>query len=668
MIPVPQLDNESFDEINENAVNMISGLCRRWTDYNKHDPGITFIELFSWLKEMQQYYLNNINNNMKEKYLMMLGMKKAPEKCAVIIAEGINSSGSNIPVPAKSGIFADNICFETIKPEIIQNNQIENIILSDGEIKQFSSETSRLMYILPFGRDYKSGNSFEITFKNTLPYGSDFSLYFSVFNDYPVKRNPVFDSKSFTPLADMDISILTVNGWKKADIENDETYCFIQSGMITIKISENTPDMKNDNGYRMRFTLKKCDYETAPAITGIKMNAVRLYQRKTLAEYYDNSTDMPFTENAVYGKTDVYIKSGEGFVKTDDFIIENNRIILMDKDIQDIRIVLYDNDFYEKKSPAVTTGFPYQEIQVSSNAGFEIMIYDKYDNMFYEWEQKENFDDSDPESRHFVYDSKSGIIRFGNGERGLCPDGEIIITAYSETLAENGNIRSSELKSKRYNSLSFSMSEICENGRSAESYDECMQRFTESIKTPEKNVTYEDFEKCVRSTQGLMIRQCKAVTAEPFERTNGIILIVQPYSDREKPQLNRSYTENIMKNAERGRLAGTKINVVSCRYTGIDIYAEICVKSHYSNTYDTIRNAVADMFENNRFSLGGTVSYSSIYHMIDALECVNYVKLLNMTADGSGYTINDNGDIILPQNGIAYLANASYTISETRQE
>lgn len=664
MIPVPQLDNESFDEINENAVNMISGLCPQWTDYNKHDPGITFIELFSWLKEMQQYYLDNINDGMKEKYLMMLGMKKAAEKCAVIIAEGRNSSDRNILIPAKSGVFADNICFETIKPEIIQNNQIENIILSDGEIKKFSSETNRLMYILPFGRDYKTGNSFEITFKNPLPCGHDFGIYFSVFNDYPVKRNPVYDRESFIPLADMDISILTTDGWKKADITDDETYCFIQSGMMTIKIPENTPD----GGYRMRFTLKKCDYETAPAVTGIKMNAVRLYQKKTLAEYYDNTLDIPFTENSLYGKADVYLKSGDGFVKTDDFTVENNRIILMDKKAQDIRIVLYDNDFYEKKCPAVTTGFPYQEIQAAPNASFKIMIYDRYDNMFYEWEQKDNFDNSDPESRHFVYDSKSGIIRFGNGERGLSPDGEIIITAYSETLAENGNIRSSELKSRKYDFLSFGTAEISENGRSAESYEECMQRFSESMKISEKNVTYEDFERCVRSTQGLMIRQCKAVTAQPFERTNGIILIVQPYSDREKPKLSRSYTENILKNTGKGRLVGTKINVVSCQYTGIDIYAEICVKSHYSNTYDIIKNAVADMFENNRFSLGGTVSYSSIYHMIDALECVNYVKLLNMTADGSGYTISDSGDIILPQNGIAYLANASYTISETRQE
>lgn len=76
MIPIPNLDDELFDDINENAKNMISQVCPQWTDYNKHDPGITFIELFSWFKEMQQYYLNQLSDELKEKYLTILGMEK----------------------------------------------------------------------------------------------------------------------------------------------------------------------------------------------------------------------------------------------------------------------------------------------------------------------------------------------------------------------------------------------------------------------------------------------------------------------------------------------------------------------------------------------------------------------------------------------------------------
>ena len=59
MIPMPNLDDEYFSDINENAKNMISQICPEWTDYNSHDAGITFIELFSWFKEMQQNHIGN---------------------------------------------------------------------------------------------------------------------------------------------------------------------------------------------------------------------------------------------------------------------------------------------------------------------------------------------------------------------------------------------------------------------------------------------------------------------------------------------------------------------------------------------------------------------------------------------------------------------------------
>ncbi len=690
MIPVPNLDDEFFDEINENARNMISRVCPQWTDYNKHDSGITFIELFSWFKEIQQYYLNNISAGMKEKYLMMLGMKRFTKKCAVLISEGINSLDKDVIIPADSRIFADDICFETSETEFIQNNEIENIILNDGEIKKFSSEADRLvinrmMYILPFGSECRTGDTFEITFRKKLPYGSQFSLYFSVFNDYPVKRNPVYDSGTFIPLAEIEISCLTVNGWQKADIIYDETYCFIQSGNIRIEIPENTADMKYDNGYRIRFMLKKCDYEIPPAITEVKMNILKLFQKKTLASYYDAESMeefeliLPFTENSLSGKIDVYFRYGEKFIKYDNFRTDicnngiNRKIVfskLLKKNFDSIRVVIYDNDFYENKSLSKGTGFPYQELLLERNTvmaeSFNLMIYDKFENAFYEWCRKDNFDTSGPESRDFVFDEISGTIRFGNGERGLSPDGEIIISECVETLAQNGNIKSSGLISTKYNGISFDTVKTVENGCEAEKYEDCIKRFISFMETPEKNVTFEDFEKCVYNTQGLMIRQCRAVTAKPFNHTNGIILIVQPYSDCEKPKLNGAYTENILRSIEKRKLIGTKVNVVSCQYIGVDIYAEVCIKSHYVNAYDTIKNTVSNLFENNSLSLGDTISYSSIYHLIDALECVNYVKLLNITASGANYEISDNGDIILSENGIAYLNSASYTISENR--
>jgi hypothetical protein len=47
MLPLPELDDRSYDEIREEAIRNIVRHCPDWTNHNASDPGITLIELFS---------------------------------------------------------------------------------------------------------------------------------------------------------------------------------------------------------------------------------------------------------------------------------------------------------------------------------------------------------------------------------------------------------------------------------------------------------------------------------------------------------------------------------------------------------------------------------------------------------------------------------------------
>ena len=67
-LPPPNLDDKTFDVLIEEATKLIPSHAAAWTDHNRHDPGITFIELFGWLTEMQQYYLNRVRD---ESYLKL---------------------------------------------------------------------------------------------------------------------------------------------------------------------------------------------------------------------------------------------------------------------------------------------------------------------------------------------------------------------------------------------------------------------------------------------------------------------------------------------------------------------------------------------------------------------------------------------------------------------
>ncbi len=59
-IPIPNLDDRSFEDLMKEARALIPRYNKDWTNYNPSDPGITLLELFSWLGEMVIYRTNQV--------------------------------------------------------------------------------------------------------------------------------------------------------------------------------------------------------------------------------------------------------------------------------------------------------------------------------------------------------------------------------------------------------------------------------------------------------------------------------------------------------------------------------------------------------------------------------------------------------------------------------
>jgi predicted phage baseplate assembly protein len=73
-LAIPDLDNRTFTELMEEGRALIARYSQnQWTDHNVHDPGITFIELFAWLIEMQIYQLNRVTDANYLKFLKLAG-------------------------------------------------------------------------------------------------------------------------------------------------------------------------------------------------------------------------------------------------------------------------------------------------------------------------------------------------------------------------------------------------------------------------------------------------------------------------------------------------------------------------------------------------------------------------------------------------------------------
>ena len=82
MIPTTKLDDRTFDDIVAEAKRLIPRYCPEWTNHNPSDPGMTLVELFSWMTEMTLYRLNKIPEKTYLALLELIGMSLIPPRAA----------------------------------------------------------------------------------------------------------------------------------------------------------------------------------------------------------------------------------------------------------------------------------------------------------------------------------------------------------------------------------------------------------------------------------------------------------------------------------------------------------------------------------------------------------------------------------------------------------
>lgn len=82
MLPTPNLDDRSFEQIRDEAIRLIPQYCPEWTNFNPSDPGVTLLELFSWMTEMVLYRLNRVPEKVYLTLLDLIGVRLRPPQPA----------------------------------------------------------------------------------------------------------------------------------------------------------------------------------------------------------------------------------------------------------------------------------------------------------------------------------------------------------------------------------------------------------------------------------------------------------------------------------------------------------------------------------------------------------------------------------------------------------
>ena len=141
MLPIPRLDDRSYDEIRDDAIKNIIKHCPEWTNHNASDPGVTLIELFSSMSEMILYRLNRVPDKNYLAFLDMIGVSQklpspAQTRIKFNLSEGYQAGfehKNTVLIPKGTKISTDPvgeerpIVFETDKNLKTSNVKIANI-------------------------------------------------------------------------------------------------------------------------------------------------------------------------------------------------------------------------------------------------------------------------------------------------------------------------------------------------------------------------------------------------------------------------------------------------------------------------------------------------------------------------------------------------------------
>lgn len=595
MLTEPKLDRETWEEIAVRAREKIREWYPEWNDDNGSDPGITLLELFSFLKEIQNFHMEQTGPAHLKKYLKLLGERPHTRRPAEAFVT-VNVSRQT-KLPAQTRMYAGRISFETVREQMAAGSLFLGFESKTEEgaalfsLKGDWLKEGKELSLYPFGKEPAKGNGLLIFLSEPLYSEEPYALYLGCNEETGYRRNPPdearYDGYGFMPPARLSLEVRTEEGWVEAAAE-DETLGLCRSGVIWFRFS----DSMNRREPALRLVLTECDYQDAPVISRISLSMVPVLQQETrrkLPEY-------------------------------------------------------------------MGTGFPGQRFCLEEEGlcgeSFSLWAEDPvHRGRFLEWEYKEDLDSSGPEDRHYMLEGR--YLVFGDGFYGMAPEGRIQVCRWIRTLGAGGNIKSGTITTMENppDSVILITNEMdARGGQNEETLEEAFARYKSGSFKQVRAVTPEDYEQLVKNAPGLAIEDCHAWQGS--SSFNHISIAVRPFRADGMGKLTRTTERNLYCYLEEKRLIGTRITLLSPEYIFLSVTCEAVGKINYRNARQQVEEEIRRWLSGRGFGQG--ISYGRFFGYLDTLACVSEIRSLRLETWGRAVR-NSAGDVMLPPNGFFIL-------------
>ena len=668
MLRVEELRSRTYEERMEDVMRELPIRSSEWTNYNASDPGITILENLTLYSAILGSDIVTLSYRARMALLKMAGFLPVRGKCSKVL---LSADHLNREYVLKSGerFHLGDLCFETNKETLVGHSKLIGVCSYDGKKYTDLSYCLDRDITIPakiFGTSPKAGNC----------------VYFMIDKDPSKYREMIFyigsaggrnrnrtEDRTEHIFADIDWDIYTAGGFVPVTVK-DYTSAFVNSGEIRIPLTEKSSKpavykgIPNMEGFCIRATLKRAEYDLVPKITSIFGFLFEVWQKDTKAFSQSfNKNDKvtlssPIGEEVYYtvfgkeekgssyrryelsttldrqGRYCTYEKNSDGSMTF--MFDEKSTGFAPMKAKECVRIVVYNEDIMRRYNVGKVIGYDDQEIDIPAQnvvleSFFLIAKRRTKDGDIYDFVRPEK-----KGKGALYYHLLEGEGRIIIEDPGDFIDADLFMGSVATMAGDKGNISAGNnisIDDKSIEDGFYNPGEGC-GGCFRENLDKVKERFLHDMKTPYRAVTKEDYEFIAKTTPGLCIRKASAVMDET---RNTVTVTVLPDSDDKFPKLSSIYIDKISKRLSERRLITSKVMVVKPSYVAVSVKCTVYVKRHYKDCKPQIENRIRSKIDyiNSERNFGDILMFEDVFHAIEDLECVEYVYDLSLRSDNS---------------------------------
>ncbi len=548
-LQTPRLDDRSFQDIVDEAKRLIPQYAPYWTDHNLSDPGVALIELFAWMTESIIYRLNQVPDTLYVKFLELLGIELFPPTAARVDVSFWLSAPQPEPVRVPVGTEVGTVAIGTEDPIVFMTDQ-DLTIVQPHLMSCLTATAAAPNRYRPQWDELRFGHTGVTTF-NSLQAGD--AVYFGF--EESLARN-LLRLEFTAPPRGIGVDPTSPpwtweawsgESWVSANVQEDTTGGLNRDGYVLLQMPARHEAIRlgPESAHWVRCRLiepaaGQPQYEESPFVVTLECSSIggtvsAQHAQPRLRESVGHSDGTPEQQFQVQYRPVLPRRHGEH-----------------------VEVVLPDG--------TVET-----------------------------WTEARNIANSGPTDRHFQWEAASGTIHFG--PRLRYPDGmirqygavppsgaEVFVTGYRSGGGSRGNVGAGTLVAL-HTSIPFvdrvNNASSATGGVDAETIDNAKARGAMTLRTGDRAVTAEDFERLTLQASPEIAR---ARTLPPSRPGNPVRVLILPRIHREPDQLslddlsipNDLYTQ-VAEYLNERRILGAALEIGPPIYQGVSIVARVQV-------------------------------------------------------------------------------------------